>query len=120
SPAKNSWPNTRPAASEYSWKSMNSSAVPSQPDIAARARSPVLRSAGRSGAVPDSGGGAEVDIVVPSSVSDGDRGEVRGNRVTREGPGRTGRTQHRGRSVLPGSELEEHLARCRRVLGGGE
>ncbi|GAA1085224.1 hypothetical protein GCM10009629_29510 [Pseudonocardia alni] len=38
--------NTIAAASEYSWKSMNSMAVPSQPDAAALLRSRVVRVTG--------------------------------------------------------------------------
>ncbi|WP_281424387.1 hypothetical protein [Pseudonocardia nigra] len=41
---------TMAAASEYSWKSMNSIAVPSQPDTAALLRSPVVLVAAPGGA----------------------------------------------------------------------
>src|ERR1700754_717189 len=64
SPEKNSWLNTSAAASEYNWKSMNSSAVPSHPATAARTRAAMLRWAagGRSAA---SGSGVWVVIVLP-------------------------------------------------------
>lgn len=42
---------TMAAASEYSWKSMNSIAVPSQPDTAALVRSRVVLCAGPAGSV---------------------------------------------------------------------
>jgi hypothetical protein len=66
SPAKNSWLKTSAAASEYSWKSMNSSAVPSQPEMAARTRSPVDRLTVGGGAGASTSGMSEVLMNTPS------------------------------------------------------